>query len=449
METPSDSAAAAGAAEYRPVGNNIALILKGYPRLSETFIAQEIRALEQRGLNILLVSLRHPTDKRTHPIHDEIRAPVLYLPEYLYQEPWRVCKGLVKSVRLPGFASAVRAFLRDLYRDRSPNRVRRFGQALVLAAELPQQYRQLYAHFIHTPASVTRYTALLCQLPWSASAHAKDIWTLEPWELREKLADLEWIATCTGANHAYLQSLSQHPDKVRLVYHGLDFSRFDTPAVSHSDHDGRVASAPVTLVSVGRAVPKKGYDVLLQALSQLPAGLYWRFLHIGGGSELDKLKAQAQQLGIAERIEWRGALPQKEVLEAYRQADLFVLASRITADGDRDGLPNVLMEAQSQRLACLATDISGIPELIIDEQTGLLVPQQDATALTQALQRLITTPQLRLQLGEAGYQRVRQVFTMARGIDQLMGLFQQGTAHPADDFTKPGNAAADACSCCE
>ncbi|MFP8967596.1 glycosyltransferase family 4 protein [Pokkaliibacter sp. CJK22405] len=409
--------------------NTIALILKGYPRLSETFIAQEIRALEKRGMKILLVSLRHPTDKRTHPIHDEIQAPVLYLPEYLHEEPLRVLKALFGSLRAPGFGKALKSFWRDLRRDLNRNRVRRFGQALVLAHELPPEYQHLYAHFIHTPASVTRYTALLKDLPWSASAHAKDIWTLESWELKEKLQELEWIATCTEANYHYLQSLAAEPARVNLVYHGLDFNRFDTPPTEHSQRDGSDASQPVRLVSVGRAVPKKGYDILLEALASLPKDLHWQFTHIGGGSELETLKAQAERLGISEHIHWQGALAQVEVLEAYRQSDLFVLASRITEDGDRDGLPNVLMEAQSQRLSCLSTDISGIPELIRHEETGLLVPQSDAPALATALARLIREPELRQRLANGGYERVREVFAMDRGIDQLQHLFHHDHPH--------------------
>nr|WP_242521716.1 glycosyltransferase family 4 protein [Motiliproteus sp. SC1-56] len=401
----------------------VALILKGYPRLSETFIAQEIRKLEQRGLQLTLVSLRHPTDKAVHPIHREIEAPVLYLPEYLHQEPLRVLAGLLASLRRPSaLLRALAPWLRDLVRDPSRNRLRRFGQALVLAAELPPGTDWLYAHFIHTPGSVTRYCARLTGLPWSASAHAKDIWTLPAWELREKLAELQWLVTCTQANCDYLQRLSPVPGRVSLVYHGLDFQRF-SPALrdEHSHRNG--LKAPVELISVGRAVPKKGYRHLLNALAQLPGHLHWRLTHIGGGTELPRLQRQAQALGVDERVRWLGALPQEEVLDYYRQADIFVLASTVVDDGDRDGLPNVLMEAQSQRLCCISTRISGIPELIHDGETGLLVEERDEDALAAALTRLIADPALRHRLGEAGYHRVTEQFDADRGIDILMEKF--------------------------
>ncbi|MEH6813436.1 MAG: glycosyltransferase family 4 protein [Motiliproteus sp.] len=405
--------------------NSIALILKGYPRLSETFIAQEIRQLERRGLDITLISLRHPTDPHTHPIHREIEASVVYLPEYLHQEPLRVLKGLCHCMTLPGFGKSLRLWLKDLGRDCSRNRIRRFGQALVLAAELPPTISHLYAHFIHTPASVTRYGAIIKGIRWSASAHAKDIWTIPQWEIQEKLQDLEWLVTCTAANSQYLKQLADNPEKVTLVYHGLDFERFDQHPQEQSDksNDGQ-QQTPVELISVGRAVPKKGYDNLLNALAALPKELSWHFTHIGGGELLQALQAQAKTLGIDDRIDWLGALPQEQVIEYYRRSDLFVLASKIVDNGDRDGLPNVLMEAQSQQLCCLSTRISGIPELIEDGETGLLVEQQHEQQLTAALQQLITDPVLRQQLAGAGFQRVREQFSVSRGIDILMDKFQ-------------------------
>ncbi|NVK44089.1 MAG: glycosyltransferase family 4 protein [Oceanospirillaceae bacterium] len=405
------------------MSRQITLVLKGYPRLSETFIAQEIRALERRGLRITLASLRHPTDVARHPIHDEIEAEVLYLPEYLHQEPARVLRAWWRARRLPGYRDCMRHWWQDWRRDRSRNRIRRLGQALVLATELPPGTEQLYAHFLHTPASVTRYCALLTGLPWSASAHAKDIWTSQAWELREKLAELQWLATCTEANHRYLSDLSPAPERVHLVYHGLDFRRFPAPIQLEQVRDGGDAETPVRLISVGRAVAKKGYDDLLEALAALPQTLNWQLTHIGGGPLLEKLQQQARNLGIDARIDWRGALPQRQVLDEYRRADLFVLASKVVEDGDRDGLPNVLMEAQSQGLACLSTRISGIPELIRDRESGWLVDPGSPTALRDALQTLITDPSLRQRLGRNGLARVHGTFDMERGVDQLARLF--------------------------
>ena len=399
----------------------VAFVLKGYPRLSETFIAQEIEALERRGLDILIVSLRHPTDKKRHPVHDRIQAPLLYLPEYLYQEPLRVLRGWWRARRLPGYGETVKLWWRDLRRDCTPNRIRRLGQAFVLAAELPAKYRHLHAHFVHTPGSVTRYAAHLLGLPWTASAHARDLWITPDWEKIEKFSDCRWAVTCNAHNVAHLTQLGIG-DKVTLVYHGIDLERFP-PGPARPLRDGNDPTDPVRLLSVGRAVEKKGYDILLQALAALPAPLHWRFAHIGGGPLLPQLRQQAEQLGIDGRIVWHGAQAQAAVIEACRAADLFVLASRKDKDGDMDGLPNVLMEAQSQGLACLSTSFSAIPELILDGETGLLVPPNDAPALSAALTRLIADPALRQQLGSAGEQRVRTQFSMRAGIDALARRF--------------------------
>jgi glycosyltransferase involved in cell wall biosynthesis len=413
----------------------VAVVLKGYPRLSETFIAQEILALERRGFVLRLVSLRHPTDTKRHPVHDEVAAPVSYLPEYLYQEPLRVLRGWRRARRLPGYAAARRAFWRDLRRDLTPNRVRRFGQACVLAAELPAEITWLYAHFLHTPASVARYTALMTGLPWSVSAHAKDIWTIAEWEKREKLAEAEWLVTCTRFGAEHLRALAPEAEtaarRVRLLYHGLDLARFAAAPRAAGLRDGGDPAEPVRLLSVGRAVEKKGYDVLLQALAELPAGLHWHLTHIGGGPLRAALERQAAALGLAGRITWMGSQAQAEILKQYRAADLFVLASRIARDGDRDGLPNVLMEAQSQGLACLATRVAAIPELIEDGTSGALVPPDDPAALAAALARLIAAPAERQRLGAAGQQRIRADFDMKGGIDTLAGLLRPSLGRQA------------------
>lgn len=397
----------------------VAIVLKGYPRLSETFIAQEIRALELRGFKLCLFSLRKPTDAAHHPIHSEIEAPVYYLPEYARDDKNRVFKAWLSVRKKSGYRQAWRTFVQDLRRDFSRSRMRRFAQALVLADEMPDSIEHYYAHFMHTPASVTYYASLINQKPWSISAHAKDIWTIEDWEKKEKIASAAWLVTCTSANVDHLKQLADEPERVSLLYHGLDFERFPDIERESAYRDGSDKIDPARIVSVGRAVNKKGYDYLLQALANLPNDIHWRFSHIGGGELLDELQIQAQELGLDEHIDWLGALPQTDVLAHYRQADLFVLPSRISDNGDRDGLPNVLMEAQSQRLACLSTDISGIPELIDHAETGWLVPQKNADALSSALHHLIANAEQRESLANAGFNRVRDQFSLDQGIDQL------------------------------
>jgi glycosyltransferase involved in cell wall biosynthesis len=405
--------------------------VKGYPRLSETFIAQEILALEERGLDIEIWSLRRPTESAVHPMHREIAAKVRYLPEYLYRAPVRVLRGVLWAVRQPRFGRLLRLFWRDLRRDWTANRMRRFGQACVMARELRGGVRHLHVHYLHTPASVVRYAALLTGRPWTFSAHAKDIWTTPDWELREKLAEARWGVTCTEQGAARLNALAPEPDRVALVYHGLDLTRFPDPPDQRPTRDGSDPDDPVRIVSVGRAVSKKGYDDLLRALAALPEDLHWRFAHVGGGELLDELKRQARQAGISRRCAFLGGKDQPHIVALLRYADLFVLPSKRARSGDQDGLPNVLMEAASQKLAIVASSFAGIPEFIGDGAEGVLVRPGDWEALSNAVNLLAREPERRAALGEAAFERLRRDFSMDGGIDTLEERFRAIVGDPA------------------
>jgi glycosyltransferase involved in cell wall biosynthesis len=401
------------------VSRTIAVILKGYPRLSETFIAEELHGLERRGFDIRIVSLRRPTDPAIHPVHREIAAPVLYLPEYLHEAPARTFRAWRAARSLPSYEYAREAWLSDLRRDPTRNRIRRFGQAVVLAHELSSDVEHLHAHFLHTPASVARYASLITGLPWSCSAHAKDIWTTPEWEKREKLRSLDWLVTCTRVGAEHLAALAPDDGKIELVYHGLDLARFPPPTTPRPNRDGRSAAERVRILSVGRLVEKKGYADLLAALAALPSDLHWRLVHVGGGPLFGELKRQATRADIGGRIEWLGARPRNEVHEQYRRADLFALAPRVSRDGDRDGLPNVLVEAASQGLACVSTTAGGVTELIEPGVNGLLASPGSAFELRAALERLIREPVLRARFGAAGQRRVRSAFAFEPGLERI------------------------------
>jgi len=403
--------------------SRIAVVVKGYPRLSETFIAQEILGLEQRGIEILIVALRKPYDPFIHDLHRQISAEVMYLPEYVKDDPARVARARRWAEKQPTYAAAKSLLDADLKRAPGNDRKRRFAQGCVFAHELPEDITWIHTHYLHTPCSAARYAAHLSGRGWSFSAHAKDIWTSPEWDLRTKLDDAAWGVTCTKVNADHLKGLCQQPDKVELVYHGLDFCGFPMPGDTPSTRDG--SGAPVELVSVGRAVEKKGYDDLLTALANLPADLNWHFTHIGGGELSDTLKSMADNLGLSGRITWKGAQPREEVIKACQAADLFVLPSKLAKSGDRDGLPNVLMEAQSIGLCCLSTRVSAIPELIEDGRTGRLVPPGDAKALGGALEDLIRAPQDRDRMGKAAATHVRTHFASAPGVDHLAEKFRQ------------------------
>ena len=176
---------------------------------------------------------------------------------------------------------------------------------------------------------------------------------------------------------------------------------------------------------------KKGYDILLKALARIAGDRRWRFHHIGGGQDLTKLKARAKALGLARRITWHGAVNRDDVIEALAEADLFVLPARIARSGDRDGLPNVLMEAMAMGLPCIGTTVSALPEIIVPEQTGLLVEPEDPVALAGALTRLIDDSGLRLRLGRDGARAVRERFSADPGLDRLAAKLRPAGAEAA------------------
>lgn len=396
------------------------IIVKGYPRLSETFIAQEILELEQLGFEVEIWSLRHPTDGAVHAMHKTISAKVHYLPEYLYQAPGRVLRGLLFALRQKGFGRLIAQFGRDLARDCTANRGRRFGQALVYARELSPEARHSYVHFLHTPCSVVRYASLLTGRTFSFSAHAKDIWTTEDWEKREKIADAVFGVTCTRDGLQELVRLAPPNDKARvaLVYHGLDLSRFPQPP-QRPMRDGSNAAEPVEIVTVGRAVAKKGFDDLLRALASIDRNLHWRLTHIGTGELRNQLRGLADILEISNRVTFAGSKPQNDVVEALRRSDLFVLPCKEGDGGDRDGLPNVIMEAATQGLAIVSTNFAGVPEFVLDGENGRLTPPNDYNALASVVAELIQAPHLRKQYGDAARLRIETSFSFQSGVAEI------------------------------
>lgn len=395
----------------------VAVILKGYPRLSETFIAQELRELERRGFAFDIWSLRKPTDQTAHAIHGEISASVTYLPEYLHEEAGRVIAAMFKAMAQPGFWRAFSAFMSDLSNDMSRNRIRRFGQACVLAAERQSPLELIYAHFMHTPGSVARYAAMIRGTFWGFSAHARDIWTTPAWEKRQKIDDALFGLTCTRSAAEHLNMLGSER-RVGFAYHGLDLARWPAPTEPRTPRKGEKGD-PVVVLSVGRMVEKKGIDHLLLALADLPESVHWKLVHVGGGPLEKPLKAMAERLGLTRRCEWLGQLERKQVQAAMREADLFALPSKIASDGDRDGLPNVLLEAASQMLPIVASRLPGPAEFIRHKKEGLLIRPGQIRSLTLAIDRLARDPELRVALGAAARARLEDKFSMARGMDEV------------------------------
>jgi glycosyltransferase involved in cell wall biosynthesis len=393
----------------RPDNATVCVIVGSWPRVSTTFIAQELVGLEREGLKLWLTALK-PGDPVQHALHRQLKTQAHRVSRYPPLSPGKFIRAWRKARQLPGYPHARAMFDADSAWLSYPKRLHLFTLAVMLAADMPPDTGMIYVHFIRKTGSVARYLSAMTGLPLAGSAHARDIWISSDAETKAKIQAMRWLTTCNGPAVDRLRSLTDDPDKVKLIHHGLSLGRFPDDLPQRPARDGSDPDDPVILLSVGRAVEKKGFDKLLDALAALPADLHWIWHHVGAGLIIDKLKDHAKRLGLNDRIHWHGMQDQAEVIARYRSADLFVFPARQASDGDQDGLPNVLMEAQTQALCCLSTRFSAIPELILDGETGLLVEPADSAALAEALVKLITNPTERDRLGEAGCRRVRSQF---------------------------------------
>ena len=420
----------------------IAYVIKGFPRLSETFIANEIYLLESMGMKLRLYSVKHG-DAMVHDVVGRIRAPLAYLPEMTSLSEDSLFGWLTKN--LPAYAATQRlvfarrplAYVKTLgralvmtwkYRGGTVTGLRtmfikEFLQAGYIAAQVlgAPTVCHLHGHFCHGATTITWFASLLTGLPFSFTAHAKDIYQadLNPGDLlSRKMQAARFVVTCTGANYQHL--VKHHPQckVVHTVYHGLDTDYF-APQTDPTSPD-----LP-TILSVGRFVEKKGFAYLVEACAKLKAiGVGFRCVIVGEkGDQSARIAAMVAELGLSDCVLLRGPMTQEELRKMYRQATLFALPCLITEDGDRDGIPNVLAEAMAMGLPAVSTPISGIPELVRDGIEGLLVPQKDSVALADAMAKLLKEPALRANLARAAREQICHCFDSRKTTQQLMELF--------------------------
>lgn len=407
----------------------LGMILKGYPRISETFIAHEIRLLEEAGVPIRILSMRPGREAITHPVVAAIRARVDYLPETFLKNAHRLLfRNLLLALRGPRrWAAGLHLALRRLARGKNPASLRHFLQAGWLVARvLPGSgIAHLHAHFAHSPASVALYASALSGLPFSFTAHAKDIYTTDPVQLREKIARARFVVTCTGYNAQHLGRIAAGlATPIHRLYHGIDTRFFDPGGVLRVE-----ARPPFRILTVARLIAKKGIPTILRALAQLKGeGLPFAYTLVGEGPERERIEGLLRGLGLAGACRLAGTLAHEAVREEYRRADLFVLASEVAADGDRDGIPNVLVEAMCMGVPVAATRVSAIPELIEDEVTGLLVSPGDAAGLALAMRRLLGDSELRRRILPAARARVLAGFDNRRLVGDLARLHREALA---------------------
>jgi glycosyltransferase involved in cell wall biosynthesis len=387
----------------------VAYVIRMFPQLSETFIANEIRALESAGLEIEIYSYRRPTSVVSHECVRSVRAPITYLPDPLYRHPWALLRANRGVQRLEPVR--YRRTVEYLFNERSePHEQytwRRFLHAVALAHALKASAAtHIHAHMAHSATRVAMLASMLTGLPFSFSAHARDLYTADPAVLVKKVAAAEFVLTCTRAAQEYLRSLLalDQQRKVKLAYHGIDLRKF-TP------RDKAPATALPIILSVGRLVEKKGFDCLLRACRILKDdGAKFRCHIVGDGPQKSMLDGVIRELGLGDVARIIPSRTQEQLLEEYLDATVFALPCQILEDGDRDGIPNVLLEAMAVGIPVVSSAVSGVPEVVRDGHSGLLTEERNPVALAEALHRLLGSTALRAQMAHNARQMVARDF---------------------------------------
>ena len=407
-------------------GPALGMILKGYPRISETFISNEILLLERLGFNIHLISMRRGRENFTHGSVRHIRARVDYLPETLLAPlPRFLFHNLQLAAQKPRiYATALKTALRRFRRTRKSATIKHLFQAGVLVHKfLPaSDITHLHAHFAHSPTSVAMFAGQLSGLEFSFTAHAKDIYTTHPDQLREKISLAKFVVTCTEYNKQHLMNLAAGlPVAIHRIYHGIDTGLFTAEVEEKS-----TPPAPFEILTVARMIAKKGLPTIYTALKILSdRGVAFNHTLIGDGEDREMVVKLINDLGLSAVTRVIGTQPHDIVLEHYRRAGVFVLGCEIASNGDRDGIPNVCLESMAMGVPVAATDISAIPELIENEKTGLLVPAGEPEQLARAMLRLLTDQDLRNRVISAARQRVRKDFDNKVLIKKLADVYRQ------------------------
>ena len=425
------------------------IVLKRFPRLSETFILNEIRGLERLGLDLHIFSLLPPEPGPVHAAVAEVRAPVVYFPTTLLAGALAIFACHLKLLRAAphGYWSGLRMALGWAVLSRRPLAVvKQFWRAGFIATGCRDAgIVHLHAHFAHQPAAVAALISNMTGIPFSFTAHAKDLYLESRASIRHRAARATFIATCTRYNVRYLSDIlpPEAAKKIRVAHHGIDLAAFASPP-STARIDRKRRHIPLIL-SVGRLVPKKGFSDLIAACALLrDRGVPYECTIVGAGPLHGALLKQIDHLGLTGRVHLIGAMAHDRLLSLYREARVFALAPRVAENGDRDGIPNVLVEAMATGVPVVTTNVSGIPELVEHERNGLLVEPHRPHELAGAIRRLLDDAAAAALLADAAARTVAADFDCWKNVHDIAGLLGHQTkigSSPQRDLAHAAGAA--------
>ncbi|OGR28282.1 MAG: colanic acid biosynthesis glycosyltransferase WcaL [Desulfobacterales bacterium RIFOXYA12_FULL_46_15] len=401
----------------------LCMVLKGYPRISETFISNEILLLESLGFSIHIISMREPRESFTHSNVGKIKAAVQYLPSTILGHLLPLgYHNLMLALKRPGvYFKALKTAAARWRRTKTSATIKHLLQAGYLVHHcLPGKHIiHFQAHFAHSPTSVAMFSSILSGVPFSFFAHAKDIYTSDPRQLREKMDMARFVVTCTRYNQKYLNTLAGKGNtSVFCVYHGINPNYFSPQPKSI------LCTPPYKILTVARMTEKKGLDIVYKALAILrDRGVKFKHTLIGEGQDNEKIVQIIKALSLESVTTLAGTLPHEAVISYYAEADLFVLGCKIAADGDRDGIPNVMAESMAMNVPVAAPKVSGIPEFLEDGITGKMVPENDPYALASAMELLLTDEALRQKVIPKARERIIREFNNKELIHDLARIY--------------------------
>ncbi len=396
--------------DARPVG----ILTRSYPALAQAADLEEILGLERLGRRLHVFALEPPADPVTDAAGSGVRGPVSHVPDIEIAS-----LGTFLAAHAALLATAPRAYLSTLHSALA----RRGGfadflRAGWLARRLKRErIAHLHAHSISYPADVAELVGRL-GVPFSISAGTRDIWLSQPDDLRRKLDGARFTVTRSEYDRHMLAGLAPRAT-IHRMYRGVDPERF------HPRLRERALGAPLVL-AVGRLCEKKGFDTLIEACRILVRrNVRFRCDIVGWGEEHAALEQRIDAAGLFGVVVLTGKLPHPAVIERYACASVFVAPSRIGRDGDRDDIPDALMEAMAMEIPVVATRVSGIPELVRHDETGFLVEPDAPQALAEAIRRVLADKGLRLRLGQAGRKAVTAGFDARRNLQSLDQLLEK------------------------
>jgi glycosyltransferase involved in cell wall biosynthesis len=412
----------------------IGYLLRSYPRLSQTFVLNEILALEQIGVSIQIFALTNPHEKTVQMQVNQVRASVQYLDEAvqsrafgaMLRENFEVARRHLKGYFWGLFYIATNKQIDQGYT--ASNRWQCFLQTIhfihllnLNEHETGKRINHLHAHFAHDPTLIAYLVHLITDIPFSFTAHARDLYQVPEKVLLDRIHEAQAVVTCCRANLDYLNRIaSSEHSKFSLIYHGVNLNDF-RPV---SNLDASLDQKYPLILSVGRLVEKKGFQDLLQALFLVKQrGEHFHCSIYGDGPLCKLLQEWIEHHGMTGEVVLMGDCTQQELIAIYQRATLFVLTPVPTEDGDRDGIPNVLLEAMAVGLPVVTTSVAGIPELVDHNENGLLYQPHDVEGVSSGIIELLSSAEKRSQFGNAASKKVKEQFDLDVAAQQLKTLF--------------------------